>query len=69
VEVVSRIRSSQVVAFVVMGDVRRVDHLEVEEGVLSIVANVLLVAPGWELVPKKKKREWSWHASVHLGQL
>jgi hypothetical protein len=68
VEVVSRIRSSQVVAFVVMGDVRRVGHLEVEEGVLSIVANVLLVAPGWELM-QKKKREWSWHASVHLGQL
>jgi methanogenic corrinoid protein MtbC1 len=68
VEVVSRIRSSQVVAFVVMGDVHRVGHLEVEEGVLSIVANVLLVAPGWELM-QKKKREWSWHASVHLGQL
>lgn len=66
--VVSRIRSSHVVAFVVKGDVRRVGLLGVEEGVLSIVANVLLAAPGWELVPTKKKRGWSWHASVHLGQ-
>jgi hypothetical protein len=38
--VVSRIRSLQVVAFVVKGVVRRVVLLEVEELVLSIVADV-----------------------------
>jgi hypothetical protein len=40
VVVVSRIRSSQAVAFVVKVVVRRIVLLEVEEPVLSIVADV-----------------------------
>jgi hypothetical protein len=64
---VSRIRSSQAVAFVVRDDVRQVGLLEAGEEALSIVANGLLVALRWELEASKMKR--SCHASIHCDQL
>ena len=65
--VVSRIRNSQVVAFVVKDDERRTVLWEVEEQASSIVADVWLVALDWQLV--LLSAEEGWHVSVPLNQL